>query len=72
MLAKNCLKVSLKSRLSRKSYDAKFGMDECVRNHYGVTLSNMQVIMIQIITDTNTDTDKLVLSKFKRNSCVYD
>ena len=39
MLAKSCLKVSLKSRLSRESFDAKFGMDECARNNYGVTLS---------------------------------
>ena len=38
MLAKSCPKVSLQSRLSRESYDAKFGMDESARNKYGVTL----------------------------------
>ena len=38
MLAKSCPKVSLQSRLSRESYDTKFGMDECARNNYGVTL----------------------------------
>ena len=38
MFAKSCPKVSLQSRLSRESYDAKFGMDECARNNYGVTL----------------------------------
>ena len=30
MLAKSCPKVSLQSRLSQESYDAKFGM--CARN----------------------------------------
>ena len=40
MLAKSCPKASLKSRLSRESYDAKFVMDEGARNNYGVTLSN--------------------------------
>ena len=34
MLAKSFPKVSLESRLSRESYDAKFGMDECARNNY--------------------------------------
>ena len=38
MLAKHCPKVSLQSHLSRESYDAKFGMDECARNNYRVTL----------------------------------
>ena len=38
MFVKSCPKVSLQSRLSRESYDAKFGMDECARNNYGVTL----------------------------------
>ena len=38
MLAKSWAKVSLQSRLSRESYYAKFGMDECNRNNYGVTL----------------------------------
>ena len=38
MLAKSYPKVSLKSHLSRESYDAKFGMDECARNNNGVTL----------------------------------
>ena len=38
MLAKHCPKVSLQSRLSREKYDAKFGMDECARNNYWVTL----------------------------------
>ena len=40
MFAKNCPKVSLQSRLSRESYDAKFGMDDCVPNNYGVTLKH--------------------------------
>ena len=39
MLAKSLPKVSLESRLSRENYDAKFGMDECARNNYRVTLS---------------------------------
>ena len=39
MLAKSFLKVSLQSRLSREGYDAKFGMDECAPNNYGVTLT---------------------------------
>ena len=39
MLAKNFPKVSLESRLSRESYNAKFGMDECARNNCRVTLS---------------------------------
>ena len=39
MFAKSCPKVSLQSRLSRESYDAKFGIDECARNNYGVTLT---------------------------------
>ena len=38
MLAKHCPKVSLQSHLSRESYDAKFGMDECARNNFRVTL----------------------------------
>ena len=38
MFASNCPKVSLQSCLSRESYDATFGMDECARNYYGVTL----------------------------------
>ena len=38
MLAKSCPKVSLQSRLSRESYDVKFGMGGCARNNYGVTL----------------------------------
>ena len=37
MLAKSYPKGSLKSRLSRDSYNAKFGMDECARNNYRVT-----------------------------------
>ena len=40
MFAKNCLKVSLKSRLSQEGYDAKFDMDKCARNNYGVTLNS--------------------------------
>ena len=39
MLVKSRPKVSLKSRLNRQSNDAKFGMDECARNNYGVTLN---------------------------------
>ena len=39
MFDKSCPKVSLQSRLSRESYDAKFGMDECARNNYEVTLN---------------------------------
>ena len=39
MFAKSCPKVSLQSRLSRDSYDAKFGMNECDPNSYGVTLT---------------------------------
>ena len=39
MLAKSCPKVSLQSLLSRESYEAKFDMDECARNNYGVTLN---------------------------------
>ena len=35
----SCSTVSLQSRLSRESYDAKFGMDECARDNYGVTLN---------------------------------
>ena len=38
MLAKGFPKNSLESRLSRESYNAKFGMDECARNNYRVTL----------------------------------
>ena len=38
MLATSFPKVSLQSRLSRESYDAKFGMDKCARNNYGATL----------------------------------
>ena len=38
MLAKSFPKNSLESCLSRESYNAKFGMDECVRNNYRVTL----------------------------------
>ena len=41
MLAKSCPKVSLQSCLSRESYDKKFGMDECARNNYGVTLKSI-------------------------------
>ena len=37
MLAKSCPKVSLQSRLSRESYDTKFGMDESAQKNYGVT-----------------------------------
>ena len=43
MLALRCPKVSLQSRLSRESCDAKFGMDECARNNYGVTLKVVQL-----------------------------
>ena len=43
MSAKSCPKVSLQSRLSRESYDAKFGMVECTRNKYGVTLNGPKV-----------------------------
>ena len=39
MFAKSYAKVSLQSRLSRESYGAKFGMDECTLNNYGVTLN---------------------------------
>ena len=39
MLAKSCSKVTLQSCLRRESYDAKFGMDECAQNNYGVTLN---------------------------------
>ena len=39
MLAKSCPKVSVQSRLSRESYDAKFDMDESARDDYGVTLT---------------------------------
>ena len=42
MFAKCCPKVTLKSCLSRESYDAKFGMDECARDNYGVTLSKLK------------------------------
>jgi len=38
MLAEDCPKVSLQSRLSREISDAKFGMDKCARNNYRVTL----------------------------------
>ena len=41
MLAKSFLEVSLQSRLSLESYVAKFGMNECARNNYGVTLSTL-------------------------------
>ena len=41
MLAKSFPKVSLESRLSRESYNAKFGMDECARKNYRVTLREM-------------------------------
>ena len=41
MFAKSNPRVSLQSRLSRKGYDAKFRMDECARNNYGVTLSDV-------------------------------
>ena len=37
MFAQKCPKVSLQLSLRRESYDAKFGMDECSRNSYGVT-----------------------------------
>ena len=39
MFAKTYPKVSLQSRLTQESYDAKFGADECARNNYGVTLN---------------------------------
>ena len=39
MLAKSCPKVLLQLCLSRESYDAKFGMDECAWNNYRVTLT---------------------------------
>ena len=38
MFVKSCTKVSLQSRLSRESYNAKFSMDKCARTNYGVTL----------------------------------
>ena len=50
MFAKNCPKVSLQSRLSRESYDAKFGMDECARNNYGVTLKHRLFCSIKCST----------------------
>ena len=40
MLAKSFPKFSLESRLSRESYNTKFGMAECAQNNYRVTLSN--------------------------------
>ena len=43
MFAKSCPKVSLQSRLSRESYDEKFGMNECARNNYGVTLKDYRI-----------------------------
>ena len=39
MFAKSCPKVSLSSCLSQESYDAKFDIDKCARNYYGVTLN---------------------------------
>ena len=60
MLAKHCPKVSLQSRLSRENYDAKFGMDECARNNYWVTLrmanfdeneASVDVILINALID---------------------
>ena len=45
MLAKSYPKVLLKSRLSRESYNAKFGMDECTRNNYGVTLVKASIFI---------------------------
>ena len=48
MLAKSRPKVSLQSRFSQESYDAKFFMDECAWNNYRVTLSN--IFMFTVIT----------------------
>ena len=42
MLAKSGPKVSLQSRLSRESYEAKFRMDECASNNKGVTLTRQE------------------------------
>ena len=50
MLAKRFSKVSLESSLSRESYNAKFGMDECVRNNYRVTLTVSATFNIAMAT----------------------
>ena len=44
MLAKSFPKVSLELRLSRESYNAKFGMAECARNNYRVTLNGFPFV----------------------------
>ena len=49
MFAKSYAKVSLQSRLSRESYDVKFGMDECTRNNYGVTLKSKIIKLLTSI-----------------------
>ena len=48
MLAKSFPKVSLESRLSRESYNAKFGMDDCARKNYRVTLIGPNVDSISL------------------------
>ena len=48
MFAKGCPKVSLQSRLSRESYDAKFGMDEWPEI---TTESPVNLISAQVLCD---------------------
>ena len=43
MFAKSSPNVSLQSCLTWESYDVKFGMDECARNNYGVTVRVLSI-----------------------------
>ena len=67
MLAKSCPKVSLQSRLSRESYDAKFGMDECALNNYGVTLNQL----LKLKSKTNKIQKKLTVFFYLLFFCYF-
>ena len=46
MIGKHFPKVSQPSRQSPKSYNPKFGMDECTRNSYGATLTEPTILAV--------------------------
>ena len=58
MIGEHFPKVSPPSRQSLKSYNAKFVMDKCARNKYGVTLSVNVFSTAVLIEDTvNSETN---------------
>ena len=69
MIGEHFPKVSLPSRQSLKSYNAKFAMDKCNRNKYGATLT-ITIFQTSQATGCLKDGDAIELKRPIRRSVI--